>query len=79
MENNPNVNAKIKISDEQFTKHIRAKFVTSRPANCVKYFARGWCYKDCGKADTHGKSLSKTEEKEIFDFLVKVGIFKSKE
>ena len=66
---------RIKISDQEFDKHIKNKHLRSRPTACVRWHARGWCFAGCNTIKTHDK-LSKKDEDEIFDFLVKVGIKK---
>ena len=66
---------RIKISDQEFDKHIKNKHLRSRPTACVRWHARGWCFAGCHSIKTHDK-LSKKDEDEIFAFLVKVGIKK---
>jgi hypothetical protein len=66
---------RIKISDQEFDKHIKNKHLRSRPTACVRWHARGWCFAGCHSIKTHDK-LSKKDEDDIFAFLVKVGIKK---
>ena len=66
---------RIKVSEDEFKTHIKNKHLKSRPKACIRWHTRGWCFAGCSSLKTHDH-LSKKDEDEIYDFLVKVGVKK---